>query len=105
MCYCAPLGTISVGKKRYVFVDYHWEQSWAHAVGFPHAADRLLVLTLAGKRLTYIGFYDEDMKPIGIRGNKVIFPYPESWGNALTIGENGLQAEPWFGGRTHALGK
>jgi hypothetical protein len=36
------IGTMTVGKIHYLIVYYRWEQSRAHAVGFPHAARRLV---------------------------------------------------------------
>jgi hypothetical protein len=93
------IGTITVGKTNYLVVYYRWEQSWAHAVGFPHAARRLVFLTTNEGKLTYLGFYYEPGKPKSIRGNKVFFSYPASWGNTLVIDENGPPAKPYLAGR------
>jgi hypothetical protein len=99
------VGSMTVGKTHYLIVYYRWEQSWAHAVGFPHAARRLVILTSNEGKLTYLGFYEEEDPPIAIRGNKLIFPYPESLGNTLVIDENGPPRETGFGGYSHLLGK
>ena len=99
------VGAMTVGKTHYPVVYYHWEQSWTHAVGFPHAARRLVILTSNEGKLTYLGFYYEPGKPKGIRGNKVLFSYPASWGNTLVIDENGPPPKPFLAGRRIYFGK
>jgi len=100
-----PIGAMTVGGTRYFIVYYAWEQSWKHAVGFPHAAYRLVIFTRDGEKLVYLGFYAVEKPPIGIRGNKVIFPYPKRLGNALTIGETGPPQEPTLGGQPRLFGQ
>jgi len=99
------VGTISVGKTRYALAYYGWEQTEREAIGYPHATHRLLVFEKTDKGLSYLGSYDINDPPLGVKNNRVIFDYPADGGNTVTFDEKGPPPTLSLDGQYHEFGK
>ena len=70
-----------------------------------HRAQRILVFEIDPGKLTYLGGYRVDPRPVAIVASKILFPFPKDIGNEIEFGASGPPSQAWVGGENPELFK